>query len=104
MSSPLLTPAQAEILIEQHLACLPIESLPLTQAAGAVLRENVYSERDQPPFDRVAMDGFALSSAGAAAHFGRLRLAGLQAAGDPQQTLADTASCIEIMTGAMLPR
>ncbi len=58
---PMLTPAQAETLIEQHLACLPIESLPLTQAAGAVLRENIYAERDQPPFDRVAMDGIALS-------------------------------------------
>ncbi|HEU4593162.1 MAG TPA: molybdopterin molybdotransferase MoeA [Steroidobacteraceae bacterium] len=99
----LLTPAQAETLIEQHLACLPIESLPLTQVAGAVLRENIYSERDQPPFDRVAMDGIAVTSAAAASH-PRLRVAGYQAAGDPPQTLSDPASCIEIMTGAMLPR
>ncbi len=97
----MLTPAQAEILIEQHLACLPIESLPLTQAAGAVLRENVYAERDQPPFDRVAMDGIALTSGDSA---GRLRIAGTQAAGDPPLTLADPATCIEIMTGAILPR
>jgi molybdopterin molybdotransferase len=102
--SSLLTPAQAETLIEQHLTCLPIESLPLTQVAGAVLRENIYSERDQPPFDRVAMDGFALSAMGAAGNAGRLRVAGTQAAGDPPQTLADPSSCIEIMTGAMLPR
>ena len=60
----MLTPAQAETLIEQHLTCLPIESLPLTQAAGAVLRENIYAERDHPPFDRVAMDGIALSTVG----------------------------------------
>jgi len=100
----LLTPAQAETLIEQHLTCLPIESLPLTQVAGAVLRENIYSERDQPPFDRVAMDGFALSAVGAAGNAGRLRVAGTQAAGDPPQRLADPSSCIEIMTGAMLPR
>ena len=99
----MLTPAQAETLIEQHLACLPIESLPLTQSAGAVLRENVYAERDQPPFDRVAMDGIALASSGAAANSGRLRVAGMQAAGDPPHTLADPATCIEIMTGAMLP-
>jgi molybdopterin molybdotransferase len=99
----MLTPAQAETLIEQHLACLPIESLPLTQAAGAVLRENIYAERDQPPFDRVAMDGFALASAGASSHSGRLRVAGTQAAGDPPRTLSDPGSCIEIMTGAMLP-
>jgi molybdopterin molybdotransferase len=100
----MLTPAQAETLIEQHLTCLPIESLPLTQSAGAVLRENIYAERDHPPFDRVAMDGIALSSAAAANNRGRLRVAGVQAAGDPPQTLADSDSCIEIMTGAMLPR
>jgi molybdopterin molybdotransferase len=100
----MLTPAQAETLIEQHLVCLPIESLPLTQAAGAVLRENIYAERDQPPFDRVAMDGIALSTSGALANAGRLRVAGLQAAGDPPRTLTDPESCIEIMTGAMLPR
>jgi molybdopterin molybdotransferase len=99
----MLTPAQAETLIEQHLVCLPIESLPLTQTAGAVLRENIYAERDHPPFDRVAMDGIAISTA-AASNVGRLRVAGVQAAGDPPQTLADPDSCIEIMTGAMLPR
>jgi len=99
-----LTPAQAETLIEQHLVCLPIESLPLTQAAGAVLRENVYAERDQPPFDRVAMDGIALSASAAAQNSGRLRIACTQAAGDPPQSLPDDSSCIEIMTGAILPR
>jgi molybdopterin molybdotransferase len=97
----MLTPAQAETLIEQHLACLPIESLPLTQSAGAVLRENVYAERDQPPFDRVAMDGIALSTAGAGT--GRLRVVGMQAAGDPPRKLENPDTCIEIMTGAMLP-
>jgi molybdopterin molybdotransferase len=97
----MLTPAQAETLIEQHLTCLPIESLPLTQAAGAVLRENIYAERDQPPFDRVAMDGIAVSTAGAGV--GRLRVVGMQAAGDPPRTLHDPETCIEIMTGAMLP-
>ena len=58
----MLTPAQAEELIGQHLQCLPIESLPLAQCAGAVLRENIYAERDAPPFDRVSMDGIALDS------------------------------------------
>ena len=58
----MLTPPEADRLIGQHLQCLPIESLPLTQCAGAVLRENIYAERDQPPFDRVAMDGIALNS------------------------------------------
>src|SRR5688572_12765365 len=100
----MLTPAQAETLIEQHLACLPIESLPLTQAAGAVLRENVYAERDHPPFDRVAMDGIALASSGAVTHSGRLRVGATQAAGEAPKALSNDGSCIEIMTGAMLPQ
>ena len=58
----MLTPADADKLIGESLACLPIESLPLAQCAGAVLRENIYAERDAPPFDRVAMDGIALLS------------------------------------------
>src|SRR3954464_5368490 len=99
----LLTPAQAETLIEQHLACLPIESLPLTQAAGAVLRENVYAERDQPPFDRVSMDGIAIASSAVETNQRRFRIQGIQAAGEPAMVLRDSSHCIEIMTGAVLP-
>lgn len=98
----LLTPAEADRAIGQHLACQPIESLPLLQCAGAVLRENVYAERDQPPFDRVAMDGIAISSAVLGTQ-STLRIQATQAAGDPPLALADASSCIEVMTGAVLP-
>jgi molybdopterin molybdotransferase len=98
-----LTPAEAEGLIAQNFPFLPIESLPVGHCAGAVLRENVYAERDQPPFDRVAMDGIALASAGATSGNVRLRIQGTQAAGDPPLSLASPGNCIEIMTGAMLP-
>jgi len=97
-----LTPAEAEGLIARNLPSLPIESLPVGHCAGAVLRENVYAERDQPPFDRVAMDGIAVSSTSAIAG-ARLRIQATQAAGDPPLTLSDSTDCIEIMTGAMLP-
>ncbi len=97
----MLTPAQAEEQIARHLPSLPIESLPVSQCAGAVLRENVYAERDQPPFDRVTMDGIAVSSS--AARTSRLRVQGVQAAGDAPLTLESARHCIEIMTGAMLP-
>jgi len=98
-----LTPQAAEELIHQHLACLPIESLPVAQCAGAVLRENVYAERDQPPFDRVAMDGIALASSALVAARRRFRVQAMQAAGDPPLTLTSDEHCIEVMTGAMLP-
>ncbi len=99
----MLTIAEAEELIGQHLPCLPVESLPLAQCSGAVLRENVYSERDQPPFDRVVMDGIALHSAAPREGTRRLRVQAMQAAGDAPLTLASRSSCIEVMTGAVLP-
>lgn len=98
----MLTPAEADRLIGEHLPCLPIESLPLLQCAGAVLRENVYAERDQPPFDRVAMDGIALDSHAVRAGTKRFRIQAMQAAGDAPLSLAGPEQCIEIMTGAML--
>jgi len=98
-----LTPVEADALIGQHLQCLPIESLPLAQCAGAVLRENIYAERDQPPFDRVAMDGIALDSRAVAAGRRSFRVQSTQAAGDPPLTLAVSSGCIEVMTGAVLP-
>ena len=99
----MLTPAEADLLIGQHLQCLPIESLPLAQCAGTVLRENIYAERDQPPFDRVAMDGVALDSQAVGAATRSFRVQATQAAGDPPLTLAAPGDCIEVMTGAVLP-
>lgn len=98
-----LLPAQADRLISENLNCLPIESLPLVQCAGAVLRENIYGERDQPPFDRVAMDGIALDSS--AAHEGQrsFDIEAVQAAGQAPLALSQRTGCIEAMTGAMLP-
>lgn len=99
----MLDPTQAETLIGEQLACLPIESLPLVQCAGAVLRENIYAERDQPPFDRVAMDGIALKSTALRGGVKRLRVQAVQAAGDVPLTLDSSDACIEVMTGAALP-
>jgi len=100
----MLSPAEAEALIQQHLTCLPIESLPLPQCMGSVLRENVYAERDQPPFDRVAMDGIAVDSSVSRNGRRTFRMQGMQAAGDPPMRLLAGDACIEVMTGAVLPQ
>jgi molybdopterin molybdotransferase len=99
----MIEPQAAETLISEHLVCLPIESLPVGQCAGAVLRENVYAERDQPPFDRVALDGMALASSAAASGRRRFKLQAMQAAGEPPTALTSDENCVEVMTGAVLP-
>ncbi len=99
----MLDPQSAEALISSHLLCLPVESLPIGQCAGAVLRENIYAERDQPPFDRVTMDGAAFASSAAAGGQRRFKVQSVQAAGEPPVALTSAAHCIEVMTGAVLP-
>jgi molybdopterin molybdotransferase len=99
----LITPRLAEEAIYSRLTCLPIESLPLTQCVGATLRENIYAERDQPPFDRVAMDGMAVDSEALRRGLKRFRVQGVQAAGAPPLKLGSGDVAIEVMTGAILP-
>ena len=103
----LITPRLAEEAIYSRLTCLPIESLPLTQCVGATLRENIYAERDQPPFDRVSMDGMAVDSEALRRGLKRFRIQGVQAAGAPplklELELGGGDGAIEVMTGAILP-
>jgi len=99
----LITPRLAEEAINSRLTCLPIESLPLTQCVGGTLRENVYAERDQPPFDRVSMDGIAVDSEALRRGLRRFRIRGIQPAGSPPLKLTGGEDAIEVMTGAILP-
>jgi molybdopterin molybdotransferase len=99
----MLTPAEAERLIGQSLASLPTESLPLTRCTGAILREPIHAERDQPPFDRVAMDGIALDTRILARDIRALRIQGMQPAGASPLVLQAPDECVEVMTGAVLP-
>ena len=90
---------------EAVLAAMPdfeAENVPVESARGRVLRQNVVAERDQPPFDRVMMDGIAIAYSDYAAGRRQFPVQSTQAAGDKQQTL-DAGNCIEIMTGASLP-
>jgi molybdopterin molybdotransferase len=75
----------------------------LEQCIGAILREDVYAERDNPPFDRVCMDGIAINSTVLDRGVRRFTIEATQAAGAPALTLADTDNAVEVMTGAMLP-
>lgn len=98
----MLTTAEAR---EAILAAMPVfaaTSIGLDNSVGRILRQSVVAERDQPPFDRVMMDGIALRFDELDA--GRLEfpIQGMQAAGDAPLTLAE-GGCIEIMTGASLP-
>ncbi len=80
----------------------PLESEPvaLAEAAGRVLAADARAVIDLPPFDRSAMDGFALRAAESG---GSLRLAGDIAAGDAGDEALEPGTAVRISTGAALP-
>jgi molybdopterin molybdotransferase len=82
---------------------LPAERRALHECAGRVLRQDVQAERDNPPFDRVCMDGVAVASSAVDDGLRSFRVQGTQAAGDVPHVLAQPDAAIEIMTGAVLP-
>ncbi len=98
------TPDEAEAIIRADTRPLPTETRTLAASTGAVLAQPVRAERDQPPFDRVTMDGISIASSAYGAGRRCYRIAGTQPAGCEPLTLSDPADCIEVMTGAELPR
>jgi len=94
---------EAAALIDARMPTYPTERVPLERAQGRVLREQLVAERDQPPFDRVTMDGIAIDSAALANERRQFKLRGIQGAGAEAIPLGDAEHCVEIMTGAMLP-
>jgi len=99
----LISVTQAENIIRQHLTTAAAEIVPLSKAQGRYLREDILADRPLPPFDRVMMDGIAIAHASFASGNTRFPITGTQAAGTPALTLENADSCIEVMTGSVLP-
>ncbi len=99
----LISVEQADALIAEHFPRLPEEDVPLSEAGGRWLRRAALAERDHPPFDRITMDGIALASADFARGMREFTVAGVQAAGQAPMSLPGPGSCVEVMTGAVLP-
>ena len=80
------------------------QSLPLRQALGGVLAEDLVSPLDVPGHRNSAMDGYALSSTDLPAEgIAELRLIGTAFAGHPFQGRVERGQCVRIMTGAKMP-
>ena len=99
----MLSVAEAEAAIRGALRETDAVAVALDEAPGRILRQRVVAERDQPPFDRVMMDGIAIRHAALAAGRREFRLAGTLHAGDAPPALDADDACIEVMTGAVLP-
>ncbi len=99
----MITVEQATDIILNNLGNLGIEQVPISAAIGRVLQEDLHTDRDLPPFDRVTMDGIAIQYTAFEKGQRQFKIESVGAAGAPQTTLKNPENCIEIMTGAMVP-
>ncbi len=99
----MITVEEALATVLEHTIQSTSVSCSLTAATGKVLQEDIYADRDFPPFDRVMMDGIGIEYASWEAGRRSFTICGVQLAGSPRRTLEDTETCLEVMTGAMLP-
>ncbi|MQY41556.1 molybdopterin molybdenumtransferase MoeA [Epibacterium sp. SM1969] len=83
-------------------APLKIEQVPLAQAAGRVLAENLSANRDQPPFAASAMDGYAVNRAELELH-AMFKVIGESAAGHRFDGRVGAGQAVRIFTGAPVP-
>jgi molybdopterin molybdotransferase len=79
------------------------EDVDLSRARGRVLAETVHADRDFPPTDRSAMDGFAVRSADLSDSGGELKVLGEVRAGQPAGLKVEPGTAVRIFTGAVLP-
>jgi molybdopterin molybdotransferase len=100
----MITTIEASKAIAESMTDFGVEDVALADSVGRILRQSIQAERDQPPFDRVTMDGIAVDYATLSGGERSFSIQGTQHAGDPVQTLEDAGNCIEIMTGAVMPK
>lgn len=98
-----LTVTAAQQCVLESVKLLGAESVKLEQSLGRVLAEDIRANRDQPPYDVSAMDGFALRSADVANAPATLEIIEDIKAGDMPQKTVQAGQCARIMTGAPVP-
>jgi molybdopterin molybdotransferase len=89
-------------LVLRELAPLGPERCPLAEAAGRVAAAPALSAVDLPPFDRSAMDGYAVRAADTAPGV-PLRLVGGVAAGEVASATLEPGTAARVSTGAAIP-
>jgi molybdopterin molybdotransferase len=90
-------------IVLEHTPRLGAEDVLLPGALGRVLAEDVRADADMPPFDRAAMDGYAVRAADVASAPAVLDVAARLRAGQSPDTALAPGQAIQIMTGAPVP-
>ncbi len=100
---------EAKNIVLNSIQDFGVEEVPFLKSVGRVLKEKIVADRDFPPFNRVSMDGIAIDFKEFSSRLRSnkqldFKIERIQAAGSKQITLQNSENCIEVMTGAVLPK
>ena len=98
-----LSVSDAQTCVLNHVTHCDTEVVRLQAALGRVLAEEIRANRDQPPCDVSAMDGFAVRSSDLSGSATELLVIEDIKAGDQPQKTVQPGQCARIMTGAPVP-
>ena len=79
------------------------EVVPLVEGSGRILQQTVAADRDMPPFDKSAVDGYACKRADLEQGI-PMRLLEVIPAGTAPRYSVTQGCCSKVMTGAMVPQ
>ena len=94
---------EARNIILRNLEALPPEKVYLEEALGRYLATDIISDREIPPWDNSAMDGYAIHCEGVVSKGTRLRIAYEIPAWSLPKGPFGNDEAVKIMTGAPLP-
>ncbi len=100
----MLSYEQAINCILKNAHILPFQKVPIEDSVGRVLNEDIHSKIEMPPFDKSAMDGYAVNSEGIKTCPLKLKCLGIIEAGEIFSKRPKKGECVKIMTGAALPK
>ena len=93
----------AQSIILSEAKSFGVELVSLDNALNRVLAEDIFAQRDYPPFNRSAMDGIALKFDDLQNGITQFKLTEIIFAGQANSTSLETGQCYKIMTGAAVP-
>lgn len=101
----LISVAEAQALILKEAHSFGTEKIALEESVGRILAQDAVADRDYPPFNRSAMDGFAIAAEDFAVEKS-FPVQGTVFAGDSVSPKAKwkSGAAVKIMTGAAVPR
>ncbi|NUN50378.1 MAG: molybdopterin molybdotransferase MoeA [Candidatus Brocadiae bacterium] len=95
---------EAYDVIMSHLPAPVAEKVPLMRSLGLVLAEDIVADMDMPPWDKAAMDGYAIRSADCQKSPTELKVVDVLPAGKVSKRAIGAGEAIRIMTGAPVPQ